>query len=213
LVIRSSGGSRRQLLAIIAALLVAAAAYAFLGLGTFLAREDPLQPADAIFVLAGTELKRPLEGADLYFSHYAPVIVMTRERAERAVEVVRRRGLTLPPDVERAREVLVELGVPREAVMLPDRIHDSTAAEAITLRELAQMKGWRRVIVVTSRLHLRRAGFAMRRELRGTGIAVMMRGSRYDETTPERWWTSRADIREMLSELPKLIAYVLGLGA
>jgi hypothetical protein len=40
-----------------------------------------------------------------------------------------------------------------------------------------------------------------------------MRGSRYDDARPERWWTSRGDIREMISEVPKLIAYVLGLGA
>jgi hypothetical protein len=40
-----------------------------------------------------------------------------------------------------------------------------------------------------------------------------MHGSRYDLSTPERWWTRRADIRWLLSEIPKLVAYRLGLGA
>jgi uncharacterized SAM-binding protein YcdF (DUF218 family) len=208
-----SGGIRRRSLLVIAALLVAAAAYAFIELGSFLAKEDPLQRADAIFVLAGTEMTRPLEGADLYLAHYAPVIVMTRETAERAVAALRQRGPVLASDVERARDALIELGVPRDALILPDRIHDSTAAEAITLRELAQKNGWHHVIVVTSKLHLRRAGFAMRRELRGTGVEVMMHATRYDDARPERWWTRRGDIREMISEVPKLIAYLLGLGA
>ena len=34
--------------------------------GRFLAREDPLRPADVIFVLAGTRVERPLEAADLF---------------------------------------------------------------------------------------------------------------------------------------------------
>ena len=69
------------------------------------------------------------------------------------------------------------------------------------------------MIVVSSRYHLRRARFAFRRELDDTGVEVVMRGSRYDTVNPERWWTTRSDLRWMLSEGPKLVAYLLGLGA
>ena len=208
-----AGGARRRILVTVIALLLASATYAFVGLGSFLAKEDPLEETDAIYVLAGTEMTRPLEGADLYLEGYAPVLVMTRETLEPALRVLRGRGPEISSDVERAHDAFVQLGIPREAVIVPDRIHDSTAAEAITLRELAAKNGWHRVIVVTSRLHLRRAGFAMRRELRGTGVAVVMHASRYDDATPQRWWTSRGDIRNVIQEVPKLVAYVLGLGA
>jgi hypothetical protein len=40
-----------------------------------------------------------------------------------------------------------------------------------------------------------------------------MRASRYDTSAPDRWWTERADFRSVTSELQKLIAYKLGLGA
>jgi uncharacterized SAM-binding protein YcdF (DUF218 family) len=208
-----AGGTRRRILVTVVAALLASAAYSFIELGSFLAREDDLRTSDAIFVLSGTKMTRPLEGADLYLKGYAPVLVMTRETIEPAVRVLRARGPAMPSDVERARDAFVQLGVPPTALILPDRIHDSTAAEAITLRELATRNGWHRVIVVTSMLHLRRAGFAMRRELRGTGVEVIMRGSRYDDATPARWWTNRGDIRDIIQEVPKLVAYLVGLGA
>ena len=207
-------GAFRLILAFLVLAAAASVAYAFVQLGPFLTREDPLIKADAIFVFAGTRMVRPLEGADLYLEGYAPRLVMTRDRQEEtAYRGIAARGHPFPADVERARELFVALGVPADAILIPDRLHDSTAAEAITLRELAAKYGWRRVIVVTSKYHLRRAGFAVRRELRDTGLEVSMRASRYDPALPAQWWTRRAEIRWVASELPKLVAYVLGLGA
>jgi uncharacterized SAM-binding protein YcdF (DUF218 family) len=183
-------------------------------LGPFLTKEDAIAKADAVFVLAGTRMVRPLEAADLFFEGYAPRLVMTRDlQEERALSDIAGRGHPFASDVERARDVFVSMGIPREAILIPERIHDSTAAEAITLRELATQHGWHRVIVVTSKYHLRRAAFAVRRELRGTNVNVVMRASRYDPMRAERWWTRRAEIRWVVSEVPKLVAYALGLGA
>ena len=209
----SSSRTLRRILAGFFVLLAALGAYAFVHLGTFLAREDPLSKADAIFVLAGTQMNRPLEGADLYLEGYAPRLVLSREYLEPAFAIVERRGAPLSSQVERARDVLLKLGVPPAALILPDRLHGSTADEAITLRELADANRWRTVIVVSSKFHLRRAGFAMRRELSGTGVQIVMRGSRYDNSKLETWWRQRSDIRDIMSELPKLAAYALGLGA
>ena len=188
-------------------------AYAFIHLGTFLAREDRLTKADAIFVLAGTELDRSLEGIDLFLEGYAPRLVMSREQLETAFTAIGRRGIALRSEVERARDLAITLGVPREAIDLPDTLHGSTAGEAVTLRSLAQDNHWQTVIVVSSKFHLRRARFAMQRQLRGTGVHVLMHGTRYDNAKPEQWWRQRGDIRDILSEVPKFAAYALGLGA
>ena len=208
-----AGGKLRRIIVVLAALILAGAAYLFNELGSYLVTEDSLEKSDAIFVLAGSSMSRPLDGADLYLACYAPRILLTRETPDPAYAELARRGLIVPSGVEQAREVLVRLGVPRDHILLPERIHDSTAAEAITLRETAEREGWNRVIVVTSKFHLRRAGFAMRRELDGTSVEVLMRGSRYDRFEPRRWWSRRADIRNVITEVPKLIAYVAGLGA
>jgi uncharacterized SAM-binding protein YcdF (DUF218 family) len=203
--------SRTFVISLVIAL--ALAVYAFVNVGHFFTREDPLQHADAIAVLAGTFTDRALEAADLYHRGLAPRIVLSQGVPEQSVPELARRGITLPPTAEVTRGVLQKLGIPRDAIIVPDRLHDNTAEEGQTLRQLAMANGWHRLIIVTSRYHLRRARFAVRRELRGTGIEVMMHGSRYDDTNPDRWWTSRADWRWVLTEGPKLVAYELGLGA
>ena len=192
---------------------MALAVYALLNVGRFLTKEDPIQKADAIAVLAGTRLDRPLEGVDLYQAGYAPTIVLTYEIPERALAEAGRRGAALPVVADEARGVMIKLGVPPSAIIQPARIHGNTAQEAQTLHQLAQQHGWRRIIVVTSPYHLRRAAFAIRRELKGTDVEVDMHATRYEPAHPDRWWENREDLRWVLDEGAKLIAYELGLGA
>lgn len=208
-----AGGNLRRILVVVAVALVGAGAYAFNELGSFLATEDALEKADVILVLSGTPMRRPLEAADLYLSGYGSRIVLTRQTPEGGERALIQRGIPFAEDVERARQVFLKLGVPAEAILIPPKIHGSTAAEAITLRELASLHGWRNAIVVSSPYHLRRAGFAFRRELRGTGVRVIMRGTRYEGSRPDEWWRRRVDIRDIIPEVPKLIAYLAGLGA
>lgn len=208
-----SGGKLRRTSLLAALAVIALGVYGFVQLGPFLAKEDALQKADAILVLAGTPMRRPLEAADLYQTGYGSRIVLTRQIRDGGERALVKRGIPFVEDVVRVRDVFLQLGIPDEAIVIPQRIHGSTAAEAITLRELAERHGWRRVIVVSSKYHLRRAGFAFRRELRGTSVQIMMRGTRYDGLEPNQWWRRREDLREVIPEVPKLVAYILGLGA
>lgn len=205
--------SRRRTFVVAALVGLALGVYAFVNIGRFLAKEDPLRKADAIAVLAGTRMDRALEAADLYQQGFATRIVLTYQVPERSFATLAERGVTLPADADVTREILQKLGIPSDAVILPSTVHSNTAHEAQTLRALAMEHRWRRVIVVTSKYHLRRAGFAVRRELAGTGVEVTMRGSRYDDTNPDRWWTRRRDWPWVVSEGGKLVAYELGLGA
>ena len=203
---------RLQLAFILAILLITAAGVtAFFELGRFMAAEDPLQKADAIFVFSGTRVERPLEAYDLYRAGYAPRIVVTRAVAEQAMSFVEEKGIRIASDFDLNRTVLLQLGVPESALITPMRIHDNTAEEAETLHELVQRHHWHTIILVSSKYHLRRVALATRRELAGTGVTLIRRGSRYDTSTPDRWWHRRADIRWLMSEVPKLFAYELGL--
>jgi uncharacterized SAM-binding protein YcdF (DUF218 family) len=191
---------------------LAAGAYGGYAVGSFLYAENPLQRADAIGVLAGTRMERQLEAADLYLQGYAPIIVLTEETPDNGIVMLERRGFDVPTTAEIARDVMVRLGVPVDAVEILPGIHDSTAHEANTLRRTAVARGWRRLIVVTSKFHTRRGGFAVRREMGGSGIEVIMRGSRYDPADPRHWWRTRNGVRWTASESQKLLAYALGLG-
>lgn len=210
---RTPGGISRRVLLVATPLLLLLAAFGFVELGPFLAREDPLQKADAIFVLAGTPMRRALEGADLYLAGYGPLIVLSRESTEGGFAELDRRGVDVPDDVARVQDVFRKLGIPNEAVIVPEREHRSTAAEAQTLRTMAQERGWDRVIIVSSPYHLRRSAFAFRRELEGTDVAVVMRATRHETAEPPRWWRYRSDVRSVVQEIPRLVAYILGLGA
>lgn len=207
------GGNFRRGSLLVALAVLALGVYGFDQLGPLLAKEDALQKADAILVLSGTPMRRPLEAADLYLAGYGSRIVLTRQIRDGGERALVERGIPFAEDVARTRDVFLQLGIPDEAIVIPPRVHDSTAADAITLRELAERHGWRRVIVVSSKYHLRRASFAFRRELRGTSVQLMTRGTRYDSLEPNGWWRRRGDIREVVTEAPKLVAYFLGLGA
>jgi uncharacterized SAM-binding protein YcdF (DUF218 family) len=193
-------------------LVLAAGGYAFVHLGDFLAREDPLTKADAIVVFAGTLAERPLEAADLFRAGYAPRIVVTRAYTEQGVFRLKELGIDIKTQFDLNREILLRLGIPEDALVTPPQVHDNTAAEARTVRELVDRHGWRRIIVVTSKYHLRRAGLAVRRALRSTEVQIVLRGSRYDESDPSGWWRRRRDIRWLATEVPKLAAYALGFG-
>ena len=180
--------------------------------GRFFNAQDELQHADLIMVLAGARIERWLEAVDLYKEGWGPRIVVSPGPVEPIEAELERRGVRYPRDGELARAAIVGLGVPADQVTVLPQGVDNTAAEAAALHRMLPPTGVRRLIVVTSPYHLRRAGYAFRRELRGTGVQVVMRGTRYSRSRPTRWWTRRGDIRFIMAELPKFIAYVGGLG-
>jgi uncharacterized SAM-binding protein YcdF (DUF218 family) len=209
---RPGSSIRRRVIWAIWIAALALGALVFLRLGSFLVDEDPLQKSDVILVLAGSAMERPMEALDVYRQGYAPLILMTQERPDLAEALLEDRGVRMPDEAETARDAMQQLGIPAEAILIPPKRHRNTADEADTLRVLSQQRGWRRAIVVTSKYHTRRAGFAMRRALAGTGVEVVMRASRYDRSVPERWWQQRGDLTGVPVEAHKLLAYVLGLG-
>ena len=194
------------LLAVLAA--VAGCPYA----GQYLIVDQPLQKAEAIVVLAGAQVDRWLEAVDLHREGLAPAIVMSPGYVDPLGDDLRARGIRLPREIDVHRDAMIQLGVPAAAIEIMPHGYDNTADEAAGVRAIAHSRGWTRIIVVTSKYHTRRSLFAFNRELRGSGIEVQVRGSRYDRARPDGWWRHRSDLRFVVSELQKLAAYRLGLG-
>jgi len=176
--------------------------------GRFLVVEDPVQPADAIVVLSGSLPDRIMEAVDLYRDGLAPRVVLTRAPELPGLSALRARGGRLPDHHEQNRAVAEQLGVPPSAVSIVPTIAASTLAEA---REIARYLGEERlrtVLVVTSKLHARRARMTLRR-LAGDGVRIVVRPSRYDPFAPDDWWRHRAWTRRLVIEYLKLLNYVL----
>ena len=206
----------RRMIARLLVVLFAAALVAFVAAlpfaGRLLVVDDPLQKGDAIVVLSGAPADRWLEAADLYHEGYAPRILLSPGRIDSSEKIARQRGVRLMTSAEAQRYALRQLQVPDEAIAAMPGSVDNTAEEAAVSHETAARNGWTRLIIVTSKYHTRRTRFAFRREFRGTPVTIIVRGSRYGEGTPARWWRSRNDARFVLEEYSKLLLYSLGLG-
>jgi len=195
-------------LAAFAAVLLMVAAVAAPRLGAWLVVTDPLQKADAIFVLGGTMFERPLEAVDLYHEGWAPRLLLMRQIADAGESELHRRGIPFQREIDIQVDVLTRLGVPREAIQILGE-QNSTKDEADALRDLVVTNGWTRVIIVTSKQHTRRAGLVMDRRLATTGATAIMRSSRYDQADVATWWRERSTLRFTLFETQRLIAYWL----
>jgi uncharacterized SAM-binding protein YcdF (DUF218 family) len=130
-----------------------------------LARRDPPAAADAVFVnassihptgeLTGTAMSRLLHGVELVAERQAPVLVLSDLKKP------------YPPYSGAAKALMENLGIVRELETVGESVN--TRDEAVSLARLCRERGWKRVIVVTSPYHSRRACSAVERE----GLSVV----------------------------------------
>ncbi len=195
----------------LAVVLLFIAAGLFLSAGRLVTREDPLEHADAIYVLGGTWATRSLEGADLIREGYSSHIVLSPAMRDVGEEVLAARGAPIPRPVDVQRQMLIDrMQIPAAAIsILPGEL-DNTAQEGDAIKPVAAANHWRTLIVITDRAATRRAGYAMRRVL-GPDVKIIMRASRYDSYNAGAWWTTRPMFRTTFYEFPKMLAYWLGL--
>lgn len=169
---------------------------------------DPLEPADAIVVLAPW-LDRVVEAAELYRAGFAPLIVLTREQRQPAEQLLIDRGIVESGE-ERRRRALIALGIPGDSVLIIDGFVSSTADEARAFARWSAPRSVRRIIVVTSPYHTARARATFLRSLERQGTDVLLHASSLG--TPfasDTWWKSRATLRDGLMEWQKLVYYRL----
>jgi len=180
------------------------------GLGSFLVYEDPLEKADGIMILGGTMYERQLEAVDLYKDGWAPRLFMLREVADWGEVELVKRGIKYLSVVDAQVDVMERLGVPRDRITILDRAN-STAQEAVILRDVAEREKLSKVIIVTSKQHTRRARLVINRRMQEVGARVIVRASRYDRANVDRWWTERSTLRFTLFETQRLFGYWVGI--
>jgi len=183
----------------------------FFFIGRVLVSEDPLEHADAIYILGGGWENRTYEAVQLYRAGYAARLVLSPDRTLLGAVELEREGAHFPSDAEIARAVLVDsLHLPASAVEILKGEVDNTAQEAELIRPRTGPGKWTSLIILTECPATRRAAFAFHRAL-GPAVKVITRCSRLDPFEARRWWRTRWGVREVMYETPKLIAYWLGL--
>jgi uncharacterized SAM-binding protein YcdF (DUF218 family) len=142
-----------------------------------LPRYDPPQAADAVFVLASSiqedggltdaSMSRIVHGLEILGQGQAPVIVISDL------------GFPHPSYSVAVRRLLQHLNLHREMLVIGPTAN--THQEAVALGRLYRMHEWKRVIVVTSPYHSRRACAAVEHE----GVSVVCSPSAQTDFDPE----------------------------
>jgi len=167
---------------------------------------DPLQPADMIFVLNGDYNTRPFRASELYEQGLAPVIVIAKAEMLPAEKL----GLA-PNDTDVSINVMKKLGVPPEKiVVLPvEGGTTSTFDEAIALRQYIESHNVRSLILLTSAFHTRRAKWIFDRELAGLPVRTEVAAVPHYGFDESNWWQSEDGLITLNNETIKLAYYFL----
>lgn len=171
-------------------------------IGHFLVWADPLQPADAIVVLAGGGPHRVAHGVKLFQAGYAPWFIVTNQ------------PLNTPGIrshyVELMRTEAIWQGIPQEHILMAPEIVRTTYEEAIAVRRLAEEREFHSLIIVTDPFHTRRARMSFRDALRDTGVIISIQPANPSWYRADTWWQDQDALRETWTEYLKLMLYVLG---
>jgi len=179
-----------------------------LSAGLWLRMNDTPVASDAIVILAG-ETRRAIHAADLYHQGIAPVIYLGRPHLEPPQALVDL-GYTFPTQEEQMLDILARKGVPREAVHLYGEELMSTVEEAEALRKVLREElgeGPKRLLIVTSPYHCRRAKMILSGILKGDEL--LMSGTPY-ERFDEKWWAHQGSSGAVVQEVTKFMFYFLG---
>jgi len=159
--------------------------------GWFWVVDEPAEHADAILVLGDDNYTgdRAAHAAELYREGLAPRVVAS--------------GRLLRPNAGLAEIIARNLeahGVPSGSVVSFSSHAANTREEAEALRELVIHRGWKKVLVVTSNYHTRRAQFIFGHVF-PAGVTVHVSAAEDSEFDPARWWETRVGLKLFLNEL------------
>jgi uncharacterized SAM-binding protein YcdF (DUF218 family) len=159
--------------------------------GQFWVLDEPAAQSDALIVLGDDNYAadRAFHAAELYREGVAPMVVASGRML--------RQNVSLADVMEHD---LKSFGVPAASIVKLAHRAQNTREEADEAARLIQTRGWKRVLVVTSNYHARRARFIFGRVLPST-VSLRVSGARDSDFDPSRWWQTRQSQKLFLSEL------------
>ncbi len=129
--------------------------------------------ADAIVVLAGSYRERIPAAAALYTKGAAPLIILTNDGVRGGWSRKHQRNLY---QVERAEELLVDAGVPRERIVKLPFHGSGTVYDALAVRRYARTHSMTKLLLVTSDFHVKRTLWTFRCVLRDRPLEISVNG-------------------------------------
>jgi len=195
---QGSRGRRRAWIAAAALVVIIAAAWAIRGVGQWLVVQDALEPAQAIVVLSGRMPVRAREAAEIYREGFAAQVWITRPASPE--EELRQMGIGFVGEEFYNQRVLIQLGVPTDAIRVLDKPVINTEQEVLEISDALRQEGGSKVIVVTTKPHTRRVK-AIWKRLVGNSPRLMVRYASQDGYDGAHWWRHTSDALDVVREL------------
>lgn len=199
---RLATGPQWLLLAVSGLALVLLSARLWLpSLGSWLVLDAAPVAADAIVPLAGGG-SRVRYAAALFAQGYAGTVVATNAPLDLpAVDL---------PYIDLAQRELLRRGVPEGQIARVETLSRTTKEEAQAVRDLAEARGWRKLLVVTSPYHTRRSRAIFDQVLRHSPVQAVVVPVRPDPYDGRRWWQDVQSTRLTAMEYLKFVAHWTG---
>ena len=170
--------------------------------------KSEMPAADAIVVLSGssTYIERTTWAAKLYREGRAPLVVLTNDGLISGWDRIDERN---PYFYELAAKALEQHGVPPDRIKLAPGLALGTYEESRLVRDYALTQKLRKLLIVTSAYHSRRALWSMRRACEGAGIEIGIDSPApgWQTPAPSIWWWHRWGWKVVAGEYVKMIYY------
>jgi uncharacterized SAM-binding protein YcdF (DUF218 family) len=163
-----------------------------LGIGDYLTPADSLQKADIIVVLSGGD-DRTEWGIKLYQDGWAPKVLFSGAAADR----------TGPSNAAAMRITALNEGIPDSSILVEPKA-TNTFENAILSKPILERLGAKKIIIVTSPYHQRRAYEIFKEAFKGRDIIILNSPSGYSAWSAESWWQKSASFDITASELIKI---------
>lgn len=178
-------------------------------LGEYLIVEHKAKKADAIVCLAGQSqnIERALAVVDAYRQGLAPAIIRALEREPDGFTDLKKTVRDYPTSFDLFVRIVRGFEIPEKAIITSTQRAESTMSEAKIVRDLVLDRGFKSIIVITSRTHSRRAWLTFKKVFKNTNVTIISLPSRYQQFNSKNWWTKRSNTKEFIFEYQKLIYY------
>jgi uncharacterized SAM-binding protein YcdF (DUF218 family) len=163
--------------------------------GNFWVVDEGPVASDALVILGDDNFSadRATRAAELLKAGWAPRIIASGRYLRPYASVA-----------ELEEHDLLDRGVPPTAVVRLAHYAENTQAEAGVISQLIASKGWKRILVVTSNYHTRRARYICER-LFPPGTSLRVVAARDGDFDPDNWWHSRRGVKLFAHELVGMI--------
>jgi uncharacterized SAM-binding protein YcdF (DUF218 family) len=153
--------------------------------------DEQAELADAVIVLSDDNFyaDRATRAAELFREGKSKLVVASGRRLRPSAGIC-----------ELMQHDLIERGVPKENILCVAHNADNTREEAEALVNVAIQRKWKKVIIVTSNYHTRRARYIFRKVF-PQQVEISVSSARDGEFDPAHWWEKRKSIKELTREL------------